>query len=386
MKAPIYNIDLNEFWINPYPDLKIIRNELPICFVPELGATLITKRQDIFDNEKKVKIFSSIQPEGLMQKLMGQNLMRKDGDAHINERKAIFPSISPKTTKTIWKEEFLKIAERILKKLKSRREGDIIRDYAMPLSAEALKIVTGLVNMDFNEMNRVSQGMIEGIANYTGDKKIEENCNNCTKSIDNHIDEIKNYLINNPNNSLLSTQLRFGLNEQQISANIKLAISGGQNEPRDAIAGTVWALLKYPKELYKIQSEKKTWSDGFEEFSRWISPIGMSPRRIAKDYQLKNIEFNKNDKVFLMFGSGNRDEECFELPEEFNVSQDRSKSIIFGAGPHFCAGAYIAKCLIGEVALPNLFLNLPNLELDINSKVEFRGWAFRGPLELRCVW
>ena len=386
MKAPIYNIDLNQFWINPYPDLKVIRNELPICFVPELGATLITKRQDIFNNEKKVEIFSSIQPDGLMQKLMGQNLMRKDGDIHLHERKAIFPSISPKTTKAIWKEEFLKIAERILKKLKSQREGDIISDYAMPLSAEALKIVTGLINMDFNEMNRVSQGMIDGIANYTGDKKIEENCNNCTKSIDNHIDEIKNYLINNPNNSLLSTQLRFGLNEQQISANIKLAISGGQNEPRDAIAGTVWALLKYPKELYKIQSEKKSWTDGFEEFSRWISPIGMSPRRIAKDYQLKNIEFNKNDKVFLMFGSGNRDEECFEYPEEFNVSQDRSKSIIFGAGPHFCAGSYIAKCLIGEVALPNLFLNLPNLELDINSKVEFRGWAFRGPLELRCVW
>ena len=386
MKAPIYNIDLNQFWINPYPDLKVIRNELPICFVPELGATLITKRQDIFNNEKKVEIFSSIQPDGLMQKLMGQNLMRKDGDIHLHERKAIFPSISPKTTKAIWKEEFLKIAERILKKLKSQREGDIISDYAMPLSAEALKIVTGLINMDFNEMNRVSQGMIDGIANYAGDKKIEENCNNCTKSIDNHIDEIKNYLINNPNNSLLSTQLRFGLNEQQISANIKLAISGGQNEPRDAIAGTVWALLKYPKELYKIQSEKKSWTDGFEEFSRWISPIGMSPRRIAKDYQLKNIEFNKNDKVFLMFGSGNRDEECFEHPEEFNVSQDRSKSIIFGAGPHFCAGAYIAKCLIGEVALPNLFLNLPNLELDINSKVEFRGWAFRGPLELRCVW
>ena len=386
MKAPIYNIDLNQFWINPYPDLKVIRNELPICFVPELGATLITKRQDIFNNEKKVEIFSSIQPNGLMQKLMGQNLMRKDGDIHLHERKAIFPSISPKTTKAIWKEEFLKIAERILKKLKSQREGDIISDYAMPLSAEALKIVTGLINMDFNEMNRVSQGMIDGIANYTGDKKIEENCNNCTKSIDNHIDEIKNYLINNPNNSLLSTQLRFGLNEQQISANIKLAISGGQNEPRDAIAGTVWALLKYPKELYKIQSEKKSWTDGFEEFSRWISPIGMSPRRIAKDYQLKNIEFNKNDKVFLMFGSGNRDEECFEYPEEFNVSQDRSKSIIFGAGPHFCAGAYIAKCLIGEVALPNLFLNLPNLELDTNSKVEFRGWAFRGPLELRCLW
>ena len=135
-------------------------------------------------------------------------------------------------------------------------------------------------------------------------------------------------------------------------------------------------MLKYPKELYKIQSGKNSWLDSFEEFSRWISPIGMSPRRINKDYKIKNIEFSKNDKVFLMFGSGNRDEECFDQPEKFNISQDRSKSIIFGAGPHFCAGAYIAKCLIGEIALPNLFLNLPNLSLDIKSKVEFRGWAF----------
>ena len=108
MKTPIYNIDLNQFWINPYPDLKKMRNQFPICFVPELGAILITKRKDIFENEKKVNIFSSIQPEGLMQKLMGQNLMRKDGNSHFNERKAIFPSISPKTTNSVWKEEFFK--------------------------------------------------------------------------------------------------------------------------------------------------------------------------------------------------------------------------------------------------------------------------------------
>ena len=386
MKTPIYNIDLNQFWINPYPDLKKMRNQFPICFVPELGAILITKRKDIFENEKKVNIFSSIQPEGLMQKLMGQNLMRKDGNSHFNERKAIFPSISPKTTNSVWKEEFFKIAERILEKLKNQKECDIVSDYAMPLSAEALKIITGLINMDFKEMNRVSQGMIDGISNYIGDKKIEENCISCTKSIDNHIDDVKSYLIKNPDNSLLSTQLRFGLNDEQIKANIKLVISGGQNEPRDAIAGTVWALLKHPSQLNAIQSRKFTWIEGFEEFSRWISPIVMSPRRIAKGYKLKNIEFCENDKVFFMFGSGNRDEQCFECPEKFDIFQDRSKSIIFGAGPHFCAGAYIARCLIGEVALPNLFSSLPNLALDISSEVKFRGWAFRGPLEVRCVW
>ena len=35
--------------------------------------------------------------------------------------------------------------------------------------------------------------------------------------------------------SLLSSQLEAGMSMQAIKANIKLAISGGQNEPRDAI-------------------------------------------------------------------------------------------------------------------------------------------------------
>ena len=99
MKAPVYNIDPQAFWEDPYPDLKTLRQANPVAFVPELGATLITRRSDIFTVEKKIEYFSSVQPEGLMTKLMGQNLMRKDGEAHMSERKAIFPTVSPKTVK-----------------------------------------------------------------------------------------------------------------------------------------------------------------------------------------------------------------------------------------------------------------------------------------------
>ncbi|MDG1429923.1 MAG: cytochrome P450, partial [Paracoccaceae bacterium] len=77
--APHFDIDLKAFWSDPYPNLKRMRAEAPICFVPQLNATLITRRQDIFDEEKKIHIFSSEQPEGLMTQLMGKNMMRKDG-------------------------------------------------------------------------------------------------------------------------------------------------------------------------------------------------------------------------------------------------------------------------------------------------------------------
>jgi len=88
----------------------------------------------------------------------------------------------------------------------------------------------------------------------------------------------------NPNTSILSVLLGSGQNMESIRANIKLAISGGQNEPRDAISGTVWALLTHPEQLVLAREGKVKWIDVFEEYARWIAPIQMSPRRVAKQW------------------------------------------------------------------------------------------------------
>ncbi len=85
--APIFELDINTFWKNPYPILKEMRKNNPICYVPQLKSTLFTKRNSIADNEKRIDVFSSNQPGGLMTTLMGKNMMRKDGDMHIKERK-----------------------------------------------------------------------------------------------------------------------------------------------------------------------------------------------------------------------------------------------------------------------------------------------------------
>ena len=45
---PIYHIDREAFWHDPYPDLKTLRHTAPVALVPELGAVLITRRDDIF--------------------------------------------------------------------------------------------------------------------------------------------------------------------------------------------------------------------------------------------------------------------------------------------------------------------------------------------------
>ena len=384
--APHFSINLTSFVKDPYPYLKQMQLIAPISYVPELDATLLTLRNDIFVNEKKTHIFSSLQPDGLMSQLMGENMMRKDGHAHLIERKAIFPTVSPKTVRDVWKSQFEENTKAIIHNIKKNKKAELMTEIAMPASAHMLKVMTGLTNMADEEMDRTSQGMIDGCSNYIGDPQITANCNNCTDSIDQHItDKLKNRL-NDEDLSLLAVQIKAGLSMPKVRANIKLAISGGQNEPRDAISGAIATILKYPKQLKLVREKKCSWMQVFEEYARWMSPIGMSPRRVAKEYSYSNINFEVNDRVFLMFGAANRDPNIFSDPEKFNITRDCKDSIAFGAGPHFCAGAWASKALITEVVLPLIFDMLPNLRLNPVYPIEYTGWAFRGPLAVNVIW
>ena len=383
-EAPVVDIDPQAFWHDPYPDLARMRETAPVVRVPQLGALLITRRDDIFEQEKRVETFSSWQPEGLMTKLMGENMMRKDGAAHRAERKATFPALSPRTVRDTWRARFEEAAARILDDLAPKGAADLVADYARPVSGEALKAITGLTNMTWAEMDRVSQGMIDGCANYAGDPQVEANCHDCTASIDRHIDAMIPVLKATPDTSMLSVQLQAGLSDAQTRANVKLAISGGQNEPRDAIAGATWALLTHPGQFDMIRRGEATWEQAFEEYARWISPIGMSPRRVAREDTVGGIRVGPEARAFLMFGSGNRDERVWTDPDSFDVTHDTTRSLAFGAGPHFCAGAAAARVLIAGVALPMLFERLPGLRLA--GEVPFGGWAFRGPLRMPVAW
>ncbi|HEU0082111.1 MAG TPA: cytochrome P450 [Bradyrhizobium sp.] len=383
--APHFNIDVAAFGADPYPALKQMRAEAPIALVPQLGSTIFTRRDDIFTQEKRIDVFSSHQPAGLMNTLMGHNMMRKDGDAHMRERAAMLPALSPRTVREVWRRQFQAHATRILDELAPRGRADLCKAFALPLSAECLKDITGLTNMRFQDMDAWSQAMIDGIANYTGNAEVEARCHAATAGIDAAIDDMIPVVRKHPNASILSV-LAADMPMDSVRANVKLAISGGQNEPRDAISGAVWALLTHPEQLALLRGGKAKWIDAFEEYARWIAPIGMSPRRVARPYRYGGVDFEPEDRVFFMFGSANRDEACFADPDAFDITRDTSKSIAFGAGPHYCAGAFASRAIVADVALPGIFARLCGLRLDEREPVQIGGWAFRGLLNLPVVW
>ena len=391
------HIDPAAFWDDPYPTLAAMRAETPICFVPELGATLLTRRDDIHACEKNVAVFSSDQPGGLMNVLMGKNMMRADGDDHRRERFVYYPAISPRKVEAHWHQVFEELAAATLDRLEPLGRADLVPAYATALSGEALKVMTGLTQISYADLDRWSQAMIDGVANYVGDPDVETRCLAAVAEIDAAIDERLPALEQEPDPSLLSVMLGAGMPLDNVRANIKLTISGGQNEPRDAIAGAIWALLTHPDQLDLVERGEVSWLQAFEEYCRWIAPIGMSPRRIAEPHTYVSVTgvevtFEPDERVFLMFSSANHDEDHFDHPERFELGRDLATSLTFGAGPHFCAGAAASRSLVGQVALPRLFERLgPDLRLDPGGvdeaeRIRFGGWAFRGPLNLPVRW
>ena len=391
--APTFDIDMDALWRDPYPQLAQLRDKAPIAFVPQLDGIVFTRRDDIDIWEKRIDVFSSEQPGGLMTRLMGKNMMRHDGEAHQTQRRAMQPAVSPRTVQRHWRTAFRKAAERILDDLAPRRQADLCTDYAMPLSGEALRLITGLDNVTAEEMDAHSQAMIDGISNYAGDADIEARCLAAVAALDEAIDiRLAEFTARPPDPdsldgvSVIAVLCRAGAWRAQILANVKLVISGGQNEPRDAIAGAAWALLTHPGQLAALKEGKMGWDRAFEEYVRWMAPIGMSPRRIASAADIGGIAITAGGRAFFMFGAANRDPAHFVDPDRFDITRDTRKHIAFGAGPHFCAGAFAARALVADVALPMMFERLPGLRLDEARPAAFGGWAFRGPLSMHVRW
>lgn len=66
--------------------------------------------------------------------------------------------------------------------------------------------------MPMREMDRVSQQMLDGCANYAGVPDVKARCHAATAYIDEHIDRMVPKLRANPDTSLLSVQLAAGPN------------------------------------------------------------------------------------------------------------------------------------------------------------------------------
>jgi cytochrome P450 len=96
---------------------------------------------------------------------------------------------------------------------------------------------------------------------------------------------------------------------------------------------------------------------------RLESPFRGHYRRVLRDTQLAGTVIGPGDRLFILWGSANREGEIFEDADSVDLDRTNPRQhLAFGNGLHFCIGAPLAR-LEAEIALATLFRRYPSLQL-----------------------
>jgi len=369
---------------NPFPIYKRLRHEAPVVQVKNAGRTFITKAVDTRYVKDNPEIFSSNDPNTPMRRAFwAHTLMRKDGQEHLRERMAMAPSFAPKVIRDEWVPEYEKIAKEYVARLPRGEVVDLFSALSGPYAARGLAIVLGIDAATDDQMQRWSQALIDGAGNFGWKDEPFQRADRANEEMHRLFDSLRDRHRAKPNNSALSVMLNADdpIEKTQIYANMKIAIGGGINEPRDALNTVLFGLLSNPEQLVEVK-RNADWDKAFEEGIRWVAPISASSRLAVEDTEIRGCFIPKGDVVMTIQASANRDEDLFDDGESFFVYRNTNPHQSFGNGPHFCQGTHIARRAVAQVMLPILFDRFPNMSLPKPSAVNWRGFGFRGPLNL----
>ena len=117
----------------------------------------------------------------------------------------------------------------------------------------------------------------------------------------------------------------------------------GHDTTSSSVSGALWALSERPDQLKRVQADLSLIPSLVEEAIRWTTPVHQFVRVAAQDHEVRGQTVRKGDKVILCFPSGNRDEEIFTDPFEFQVDRKPNRQIAFGYGAHMCLGMHLAR-------------------------------------------
>lgn len=382
----IDDVTFAEIWDDPFPLYARMRRDCPVAWVSAARIHLVTRFDDIHTVERDCETFPAYDPNSLQIRAMGRTMMRRDGEDHLSIRRIVEPAFHPKTVRDHWTPEFQRICDGLIDGIRADGSGDLFSAFAAPLASKCLAAITGLTDTGWEDLAWWSQALMDGVGNYSDDADIWARNETAFAAIDAAIDARIPVLRAMPDQSMLSLLVAAEAPLDMIRANLKVVIGGGLNEPRDAVCTALHGLLSNPDQFAQVRADLSLCARVFEEAVRWCAPIGMYPRRVAREVELGGATLHPGDIIGLSVASACHDESRFENGGRFDINRPKVSHLAFGAGPHFCLGTWAARKMVGEIALPALIDRLPGLRADPDTPARFGGWVFRGPLTLPVLW
>jgi cytochrome P450 len=375
---------------DPFPIYRRLRDEAPVCHLPAVELTLVTRWDDVHHVALHPELFTADVDSSPLARTLGPNVLTVDGERQKRIRATMDPSMRPKAVAGYAPAVIEPIAGRHLDAIEPAGSAELMAAYCEPVSVLSLGAVMGLADVDAGTLRRWFGALALGGSNFESDPEKQAVADEASAEIDTRVMPLLDRLEQEPDGSVLSDMLHVDppaggrLSKAEVLANLKLILLGGMQEPGHALGIALWALLTHPEALAEVRADPALLGGAVEEALRWHSPVGTQTRQVTQRTEIAGVTLEPGTVIAAVLASANQDERHWPQPERFDIHR-RGAHAAFGLGAHHCAGAPLAR---HEVRLPLAMLleRLDALRLDPEHPVELAGWEFRAPTSLHARW
>ncbi len=111
----------------------------------------------------------------------------------------------------------------------------------------------------------------------------------------------------------------------------------------NALGFAIKLFAEHPDQWDLVREDPALIPGAFREVMRMESPVQHFGRLVTRDVEVDGIPLPAGSHVMISYGSANRDERRWELPDRFDVQRDNVRHLSFGYGIHACVGQGLAR-------------------------------------------
>jgi cytochrome P450 len=142
-------------------------------------------------------------------------------------------------------------------------------------------------------------------------------------------------------------------------------------------------LATHPEDREQLVKDPSLLPAAIEELLRYHAFVPPA-RKLKHDIEYEGCPMQAGQMVLMPLWAATRDPRAFEDAGEVRLDREPNRHIAFGAGPHRCAGAHLARREL-LVAMEEWHKRIPEYHLDATQPITEHGWQC-GPDNLPLVW
>jgi len=392
--SPLFDPFAPGFTDDPYPQYAVMRADAPVYEHP-FGFWLLTRYDDVsWLLRAGLSVEDRNVADGPFRQLRDQmygdqvptadkSMLDRDPPDHTRLRRLVSKAFTPRAVEAL-RPRITSLVDGMLDAIDQQGRVDLVDALAFPLPFAVIAEMLGTPPSDHERIRKLSGTVVRSLEPVADPALVA-----AIAAADAELTAIAADMIawkrGNPADDLLTALIAAedngdALSDDELIAQTLLLYIAGHETTVNLIAGGTLALLRNPGQLALLRSDSGLAGAAVEELLRYDSPVQASRRITLEPITIRDTIIPAGAFVMASLGSANRDELFWGADAgEVRLTRDNAHHhVSFGAGPHHCLGASLAR-LEASIALSRLIARFPGLALDgdvtWNGRINLRGPA-----------